>query len=63
MNGQRPFHCKPAAVHAVLTWQTFTLSGIGSSAAIKQRDYRCSREAACSHRYTEACPVQQLQKS
>lgn len=57
---QANFDCRVAAVRVKVMCQTFTNSGIGSSAVAVQRDYSCSRESDCAHRATAACRVQQL---
>lgn len=57
---QRPFHCPAAAIRMTLYRQTFIVSGISSSAAVKQHDHDCSHAGTCQHRYTEACRVRQL---
>lgn len=59
---QCPFHCPVAAASVTLYRQTLIVSGIGSSAAVKQHEHDCSRAGTCTYRYTEACRVQQLNR-
>lgn len=57
---QASFDCRVAAVRVKVMCQTFTNSGIGSSAAAVQHDYSCSRESDCEYRATAECRVRQL---
>jgi len=54
------FECPVVKVVVTVIRQTFTASGIGSSATWDQHDYSCSRESSCEHRTAAACRVQQL---
>jgi hypothetical protein len=57
---QASFECRVVGVQVTVFRQTFTNSGIGSSAAAVQHDYSCSREHTCEHRASAACRVRQL---
>ncbi|MGP8437918.1 hypothetical protein ACT2FY_07960 [Paraburkholderia fungorum] len=57
---QAGFECHVVGVRVKVFRQTFTTSGIGSSAAAVQYDYSCSRDNTCEHSASAACRIRQL---
>ena len=55
-----PFNCPVVVARVVVTVETLSYSGIGSSVVVTQRDYECSREGSCEHRTTAVCRVRQM---